>query len=389
MQDRGVFSRLRLRLCCNGFCDGNAGGDSGGQCGDCARARHDGVVDQGEGLIDPGVHLNRGPARVAGQCGDQARALAGHRTLLRRSDGGVRKHLHRSGFHQRGQIGLSGVLPDVPAVGHGDVGTGDQRRAVGGEVRIEPVLLALEPRRGNVGVVLGTRGRGEQCAEVQVVAVHVELRHGRHHRVDLVGLAGQRRNQLSVMQTGRRRRQTHLHQRHRIRRQLQEGGVAVVHGVADAVGEVDAVPQSLLPVVHVVDHLAGADVVALVHGGEVAELERKRFDALQFGGQFAQQRVHLLGVAGALGLKLAGELALLFAALDDRVDLGRRTTDDRLRRRGVDAHLQTGEIREHRRDLVGGVLDQRHQPDVLPEEHRLALAHEMRTRADGPGGISQ
>ncbi len=114
-----------------------------------------------------------------------------------------------------------------------------------------------------------------------------------------------------------------------------------------------------------------------------------RLDALQLGGQLAEQRVHLRGVAGALGLELAGELALCLGALDDRVDLLGRPADHRLRRRGVDAHLEIGEVGEHRLDLVGGVLDERHQPDVLAEQHRLALTHQVRARADGAGGVGQ
>ena len=165
--------------------------------------------------------------------------------------------------------------------------------------------------------------------------------------------------------------------------------MAVVHGVADPVGEVDAVPQPLLPVVDVVDHLAGPDVAALVHGGEVTDLERTGLDALQFGSQLTEQWIHLLGVAGAFGLELAGEFPLLLAALDDRVDLGGRAADHGLGRCGVDAHLQVREIGEHLADLVGGVLHQRHQSDVLAEQHRFTLAHQMGSGADGPGGIGQ
>ncbi len=94
-------------------------------------------------------------------------------------------------------------------------------------------------------------------------------------------------------------------------------------------------------------------------------------------------------MAGALRLELAGELALRLGAGDDRVHLLGRAADDGLGGRGVDAHLQVGEVGEHRLDLVGGVLHQRHQPDVLAEQHRLALAHQMRARADRPGGVAQ
>ena len=222
------------------------------------------------------------------------------------------------------------------------------------------------------------------------MAVGVELSHRRHHGLDLVLLAGQRRNQLAVMQTGQRRGQPDLHESHRVGRQLDEGGVAVVDGVADALGEVDAVPQPLLPIVDIVDRLtARTNVGALVDGGEVADVQRVGLDALQLGGQLAQQWIHLGGVAGTLGRELAGEPALFLAALDDRVHLGRRPADDGLARRGVNAHLEVGEIGEHRADLVGGILHQCHQPDVVTEEHGFALAHQMRARADGAGGVSQ
>ena len=82
-------------------------------------------------------------------------------------------------------------------------------------------------------------------------------------------------------------------------------------------------------------------------------------------------------MTGTLGLKFAGEAALRFGAGDDRVDLVGRTADDGLTGRGVDAHLQAGEVGEHRLEFVGGVLDQRHEPDVLAEQHRLALTHQV------------
>ena len=120
------------------------------------------------------------------------------------------------------------------------------------------------------------------------MAVDVELRHGRDHRVDLIGLAGQGRDQLSVVQSRNGGSQADLHEGHRIGSQFQEGGVTVVHSVANGVGEEDAVPQSLAPVVDIVDLLAGTDVAALVHGGEVADLERLGLDTLEFGREFAE-----------------------------------------------------------------------------------------------------
>ncbi len=354
-------------------------------------ATHNRVIDQGEGLVDTGVHLHRSATGMPGQGGHQSRARTGHRPLLGGTQRGIRKHLHRSGFDERGQIGWvgGGVLPDMPAVRHGHMGTRDERRAIRGEPRVEPVLLTLEPSRRNIGEVLRARGGGKQGTEVQIVSVNVELGHGRHHGVDLVLFAGQGGDQLPVMQTGCRRGQSDLHQRHRVRCQFQEGGVPVVHRVADTVGEVHAVAQALLPVVDIMDSFAGPDVPALVHGGEVADGQRPGFDTLQFGRQFPQQRIHLGGVAGPFGLEFAGEPTLGLTALDDRIHLSRRAADNGLGRGGVDADLQIREVGEDVPDLVGGVLDEGHQPDVLAEQHRLALTHQVRAGADGAGGIGQ
>ncbi len=302
----------------------------------------------------------------------------------------------RGGPHQRRQVDrrlARRELPDVPAVRQRDVGARHDDRAVTGEVGVEPVLFALEAGRRDVRKVFWAcrpRCAGEQRADVQIVTVDVELRHRRDHRLDLVLLAGQRRDQLRVMQSRRRGGQPHLHQRHRVRRQFHEGGVPAVHGVANPVGEVHAVAQALLPVLHVVDRVAARlDVGALVHRREDAGGGAHRLDALQLRAQLTQQRVHLRGVAGTLRLELAGELALRLGARDDRVHLLGRAADDGLGGCGVDAHLEIGEVGEHRLDLVGGVLHQRHQPDVLTEQHRLTLTHQVRARADRPGGVAQ
>ncbi len=184
--------------------------------------------------------------------------------------------------------------------------------------------------------------------------------------------------------------QADLHQRHRVGRELQEGGVPAVDGVAHAVGEVHRVPHALDPVVDIVHRrAAGLDVAALVHRREDPDRRAQRRNPLQLGGELTQQRVHLRGVAGALGLQLAGEAALRFRPGDDRVDLLGRATDDGLAGCGVDAHLQAGEVGEHGLELVGGVLDERHEPDVLAEQHRLALAHQVRARCDHAGGVRQ
>ena len=92
-------------------------------------------------------------------------------------------------------------------------------------------------------------------------------------------------------------------------------------------------------------------------------------------------------MAGTFGLEFARKLPLRLSAFDDRIHLIRRTADHSLGRRGVDTHFQVWEVGKDSGDLVGGVLDQSHQSDVLTEQHRLALAHQVRTRADGTGRI--
>ena len=192
------------------------------------------------------------------------------------------------------------------------------------------------------------------------------------------------------MKARRSRGETDLHQGHRVWRQLKKRGVAVVDSVRNALGEIDAVPQALLPVVDLMNRVAaGPDVAALVHGGEVADRQRARGDALQFGRQLSEQRIHLGGVTGALGRELPGELPFRLGTGDDGVHLLGRATDDGLSRRGVDAHFQIREVGEYPGDLLGGVFHQCHQPDVLTEEHGLALAHQMRSRANGAGRVGQ
>ena len=75
------------------------------------------------------MDLNRGSAGVTGQCGHQPSTLTGYRTLLGCGQSGIRKHLGGGRFHQGGQIrgALGRVLPDMPAIRHGDMGAGDHR----------------------------------------------------------------------------------------------------------------------------------------------------------------------------------------------------------------------------------------------------------------------
>ena len=130
--------------------------------------------------------------------------------------------------------------------------------------------------------------------------------------------------------------------------------------------------------------MAGAVEGLLVDGRVQPDLQLLRFDAGQFGGEFAEQRVHLRGVARALGLQQPSELALRLGVRDDRVHRRLGPADHGMRRRRVHGNLEVREVTEHAGDLLGAVLDERHQPDVVAGEHRFALAHQPRARADHP-----
>ena len=332
VQDVRVVGRLGLGFGDRRHRDGHPGSDRGRQRRLRTRTADDRVIDQGERLADARVHLHRRTAGVTGERRHQPGTVLGKGPLFGSRQCRIRKHLHRGGFHQCGKVGrpVGRVLPHVAAIRHCNVCAGEECRPVGREPGIEPVLLALESRRRDVGVVIRARGASEQRPHVQIVSVDVQLGHRGDHRVDLVLLAGQGGDQLPIVQARRSCRQPDLHQRHGVGREFDEGGVPVVDGVTDSLGEVDAVTKTLLPVVDVMNRLSRPDVSALVHGREVADRQRPRGDALQLGGQLTEQRVHLGGVAGALGLKLPGELSLRLAALDDRIHLGRRTADDGL-----------------------------------------------------------
>ena len=144
-------------------------------------------------------------------------SVAGHRALLGRGQLGVRKHLRRSGFHQRGQIRRAprGVLPDVAAVGRGHVGARHHHRAVAGEPGVEPVRLAPEPGRRDVGVSSGLRPSRTACGSRGRGRTRTAAPSPTVIDVDLVLLARQRRDQLRVVQPGGRRGQANLHERHR------------------------------------------------------------------------------------------------------------------------------------------------------------------------------
>jgi len=94
-------------------------------------------------------------------------------------------------------------------------------------------------------------------------------------------------------------------------------------------------------------------------------------------------------VAGALGLELARELPLRLGARDDRVDLLRRTTDDRL---GRARRTRTLEVLKSENTV--SISSAEYSTSAISrmysaEQHRSALAHQVGARADRAGGVGQ
>ena len=163
VQDVGIIVNCSLDLLGYWRDHRNTGGHRGGEIRRRTGPGHDGVVDQSERLVYASMYLHRGTAGVAGERGYQPGTLTWDRALLRGRQGGIRKYLYRSGFHQRGQIGrpLGRVLPHVATVWHGDMGAGKDARSVGRKLGGEPVWFASELRRRNIRIVV----RGDRSGE--------------------------------------------------------------------------------------------------------------------------------------------------------------------------------------------------------------------------------
>ncbi len=181
-----------------------------------------------------------------------------------------------------------------------------------------------------------------------------------------------------------------LHERHGIRRQLEERGVPVVDGVADAVGEVHAVAQVLLPVVHVVDRVAaGPQVAALVDGGEEAALSGRGSMPCSSAASSPSSGSICEVWPAPLVWNLRANLPSVSARSMIASTCVRRPADDRLRRRGVDAHLQIGVVGEHRLDLFGGVLDERHEAGCTRRTASPRPRPSGASGADRAGGVGE
>ncbi|SKS41802.1 Uncharacterised protein [Mycobacteroides abscessus subsp. abscessus] len=186
---------------------GNPRGSRERQCATLTGTRHHRVIDERERFPDAGVHLHGGPARVPGERGHQRGTFARDGALLKRGELSARKHRCRSGFDQFGEVD-AGDLPRTPlpymlTVGQRHMRTRDAGRSVGTEMRGQPVRLALELGGRDRRVVSGPGRPAEQRARVQRVTVHVQLRHGLDHGLDLVLLAGEGRDELRVRQPRR------------------------------------------------------------------------------------------------------------------------------------------------------------------------------------------
>lgn len=98
--------------------------------------------------------------------------------------------------------------------------------------------------------------------------------------------------------------------------------MACLNGFRDSLGEPHRVAQALEEVLHLMDRLAAGTVELLAVDGAVdAVFQWPRSDSGDLVGEFTQDRLDLLGMAGALGEQLAAQLALGLGAGQDGVDL--------------------------------------------------------------------
>ena len=345
-----------------------------------------------------GVDLQRRTARVRRHGGGHG---ARRRQQARPVDGGEGRALdHRRGGrrHQRvdARHHLGAGLPGVAPVRQRDVRARHAalaRPATGGDGRPQGATLPLRarhrgvaPRAGDVPVE-----HLHDRRHVDRVPVHVQLRDRVEQRVRLGFLALERVQQVRLHEPGVEAGRRDRHGGHRVGRELQEGHVAVVDGLAHGVGEPHLVAHALDPVLLRVDRpVAGAVQDLAVDGGEQGRGEGPRLEAGDLGGQLAQQHVDVRGVAGAAHLELARELALL---LDPGHELGDglgAPADGGVGGRRVDGRLDRGELRvvgDDLRDLVGRVLHERHGAGVLVGDLLLRVTHEARADADHAHGV--
>ena len=220
------------------------------------------------------------------------------------------------------------------------------------------------------------------------MTVHVELHQRVDHAVALVFLAAQRLDQLSVVDADGEGHCGNRDQYRGVRRQFEEGGVPVLDGLGDSLGEPHAVPEALGPVLHGVHRLAARPIEGLAIDRAVeTDLRRPRLDTGELVGEFTEQRVGLGRVAGTLRGEFSPELALALGPRHDGVDLRFRTADDGVGRCCVHTDLEIGVVGEHTGDVVGAVLHQSHQPDVVAGQLGLGLTHQPRPLADDPDGV--
>ncbi len=304
------------------------------------------------------------------------------------TDRRIREYLRRGRSDQRTRIVDGGRidLPRVPPVGQCHVGARDRRRTrTGRQVRGEPVVPPLEVRPGDVG----EGSAAEQRGHVHRMPVDVQLHQRGDEAVTLVFFATQGFHQLGVVQSGAEGDRGDGDEHGRVGCELDESAVPVLDRLGDRLAEPHAVAQALEKVLDGVHRSAGPVVGLPVHRAVDATGDGQWLDAGELVGQFTQDRLDLRGVAGALGCQLAAQLALGLGARDDRIDLRLRPTDHGVRRCRIDADLQVRVVDEDRGDVLGAVLDQGHQADVVALQRRLPLGHQARTLADDASGVRQ
>jgi len=145
----------------------------------------------------------------------------------------------------------------------------------------------------------------------------------------------------------------------RVRGDLREGPQPVPRGGGHRRGEADRLPQVGRPVGGV-EHRRGARVVQ--RRGVAAQPGGPRPQPGQGGGQLTEQRIHLRGVPGALGLQHPGGAAAAADPAGQLGDLRGVPGDHALDRRGDDGQVHAGQARGQLGRLVRWEPHQRHRP---------------------------
>ena len=227
------------------------------------------------------------------------------------------------------------------------------------------------------------RGGDKRAGAEDLGVVHrstrdVELAQQVQQRLGGIHLALQAVKQLRIRLARGKGGGHQAHERNRVRGNLNDLHVARRKGCLRCVLQVDGLAGHADPVVLIVQHRTGAVDLAAVDGGEERRVQRAGLDASDFRIELTEERVDGGGVARALDVERAGELALAFEALHQREDLFARTTDGG--HAGAGVHGRFDGTRKGV-NLLGGELDDGHGALLIVGKRGLALPHEARAVA--------